>query len=338
MLDSCKYKKELNHFLGQSHNILLICHVNPDGDAIGSMIALGDYLQKSGKKVNMISPNYLQEFIKWMDGVEDIMIYTKQRKLCDEIISSSDLIIMLDFNQSNRLGEAEKTVMKTNTPKIIIDHHLDSGSFHNLLISDPLKCSTSEIVYEIVTCLNGGDYHTDRFAEAIYVGIITDTGNFEHGNFTGTTFRIMAELLDKGIDKVKIFNKVFNNFEESRLRLMGYALYEKMVILPEYRASYIVLTKKELDRYGYSKGDTEGFVNMPLSLKDVDFSTIIIEKDDYIKFSFRSKGEFPVNSFAQKYFGGGGHYNAAGGDYYDSLENAVKYFLESLKNFRGCEE
>jgi len=333
-----KYKKELIHLLGQAHNILLICHVNPDGDAVGSMIALGDFLQSRGKQVKMISPNNLQEFIKWMNGVNEILIYTRQKKHCDEIISNSDLIIMLDFNQANRLGEAEESVMKTGIPKIIIDHHLDSGSFQNLLISDPLKCSTSEIVYEIVSLINDGIYHTERFSEAIYVGIITDTGNFEHGNFTGTTFRIMAELLDRGIDRDKIFNKVFNNFEESRLRLMGYALYRKMVILPDCKAAYMVLTKEELDMYGYNKGDTEGFVNMPLSLKEIDFSTLIIEKKNYVKFSFRSKGEFPVNSFAQKFFGGGGHYNAAGGDYYDSLENAVNYFIKSLKKFRGCDE
>lgn len=338
MLAPDKYIKELIHLLGQSHNILLICHVNPDGDAVGSMIALGDFLQNRGKQVKMISPNNLQEFIKWMDGVDEILIYTRKRKNCDEIIKNSDLIIMLDFNQSNRLGEAEESVMKTNVPKIVIDHHLDSGSFQNLLISDPEKCSTSEIVYEIVSLINGGTYHTERFSEAIYVGIITDTGNFEHGNFTGNTFRIMAELLDRGIDRDKIFNKVFNNFEESRLRLMGYALYHKMVILADCRAAYIVLTREELDRYGYNKGDTEGFVNMPLSLREIDFSTLIMEKENYVKFSFRSKGEFPVNSFAQKFFGGGGHYNAAGGDYYDSLENAVDFFIKSIKKFRGCDE
>jgi len=337
VFDIDKYKKELLHYLNNSGNILLICHVNPDGDSIGSMLALYYYLKHLGKNVNMISPNYLQDFLAWMEGVEEINIYIRKRKKCKNIIEKSDLIIMFDFNQSNRPGEAEESILNSKAKKIVVDHHLNSGSFYDLMISNPGSCSTSEIVHELVSAMNGGVISLKGYIEAIYVGIITDTGNFEHGSFTGETFRIVAELLDAGLDRARIYNLVFNNFTESRIRLLGYTVFKKMIILHEYRTAYIVLTKKELIRFNYRKGDTEGFVNLPLTIKDVDFSALFIEKEGFVKLSFRSKGNFSVNEFAEKYFGGGGHYHAAGGDYYDTLENTVNYFLDVLKKTRGNE-
>jgi len=337
VLNTGKYKKELSYYLDNSYNILLICHINPDGDAIGSMLALYHFLMSKGKRVDMISPNFLQEFLTWMAGAEKINIFIKKRKKSLTIIERADLIIMLDFNQPNRLGEAEKPVLESKAKKILIDHHLNSDSFCDLIISDSNRCSTAEIVYELVTDLNGEKFKDVNFSEAVYVGIITDTGNFEHGYFSGNTFRIIADLLDTGIDKDRIYNLVFNNFTESRIRLLGYAVHNRMVILPEYHTAYIALTIKDLEKYNYRKGDTEGFVNLPLSIKGIDFSALFIEKEGLVKLSFRSRGEFSVSSFAEKYFGGGGHFNAAGGDYYDTLENTIKYFLEVLKKVRGNE-
>lgn len=337
MLELSKYKKELSDFLNRSDNILLMCHINPDGDAIGSMLALYSFLTSKGKKVEMISPNYLQEFLTWMKDSERINIFIRDRKKCLRYIEEADLIIMLDFNQSNRLGEAEKPVLKSSALKIVIDHHLDSDAFYDLIISDADRSSTAEIVHELVCMLNEGLFTERSYAEAIYVGIITDTGNFEHGSFTGNTFRMIADLLDAGIDKDRIYNLVFNNFTESRTRLMGYALYEKMVVMPEYKTAYISLTREELKRFNYHKGDTEGFVNLPLSINGIDFSALFIEKEGFVKISFRSRGDFSVNSFAGKYFQGGGHFNAAGGDYYDTLENTISYFLEMLKKERKSE-
>ncbi len=337
VFDADKYKKELSHYLNNANNILLICHVNPDGDSIGSMLAMYYYLKQIGKSVNMISPNYLQDFLIWMEGVEEINIYIRKRKKCNSIIEKSDLIIMFDFNQSNRLGEAEKSILNSKAKKIVIDHHLNSGLFYDIIISNPGSCSTSEIVHELVVAMNGSLIKIKGYIEAIYVGIITDTGNFEHGAFTGETFRIVADLLDSGLEKDRIYNLVFNNFSESRIRLLGYTIFKKMITLPEYHTAYIVLTKKELIRFNYRKGDTEGFVNLPLTIKEVDFSALFIEKEGFVKLSFRSKGNFSVSEFAEKYFGGGGHYNAAGGDYYDTLENTVNYFLDVLKKARGNE-
>ncbi len=332
MLDLAKYTKELSIQLKASANILIVCHVNPDGDAIGSQLALYHYLRSTGKNIEMISPNYLQEFLKWMKGVDEIKIFIKDRNGCKGVIDRSDLIIMLDFNQTSRLGEMEELVAASKAVKVIIDHHLNSADFSDLLISDPSKCSTSELIHLLITSLNKGPFRDTAYAESIYVGIVTDTGNFDHGSYSGDTFRIIADLLDAGIDKDRIFNLVFNNFSANRMRLQGFALNERMVILEESGAAYIALTKEDLGKYNYKKGDTEGFVNLPLSIKGVNFSAFFVEKEGFVKLSFRSKGSFSVSEFAEKYFGGGGHRNASGGDHFDTLENTLVYFLKAVKS------
>lgn len=280
----------------------------------------------------MLSPNNLQEFLKWMDGAEKINIFIKDRKKSKELIDSADLIILFDFNHSDRLGEAEESVLKSNAKKVIIDHHLNSKEFVDLIISDPAKCSTSELLHEIICDINGGLFKNKSYAEAIYVGIITDTGNFEHGAFTGNTFRIIADLIDLGIDNERLLNLVYNNFSADRMKLKGLALDRRMVVLPEFRTAYIHLSRSDLLEYNYKKGDTEGFVNMPLSIKGIDFTALFVEKDGFVKLSFRSKGSFSSSDFAGRYFKGGGHRNAAGGEHYDSLEGTIRYFLEVLKS------
>ena len=332
VLDAVKYTKELSKLLFHSGNILFVCHVNPDCDAIGSQLALYHYLASKSIIAEMISPNYLQEFLKWMDGAEKINIFIRDREKCKKLIENADLIVMFDFNHSDRLGEAEKYVLKSNAKKVIIDHHLNSEDFVDLIISDTEKCSTSELLHEIVQSVNKEKFMSRPYAEAVYVGIITDTGNFEHGAYSGNTFRIVADILDSGIEKNRIFNLVYNNFSADRLRLQGLALNRHMVVLPEFRTAYIFLTKADMVEYNYKKGDTEGFVNMPLSISGIDFTALFVEKDGFIKLSFRSKGSFSVNDFARVHFKGGGHLNAAGGEHYDTLENTIQYFLKALKS------
>jgi phosphoesterase RecJ-like protein len=331
LFELAKYTKELSELLDSADNILLISHINPDGDAIGSQLALYHYLASKGKKAGMMCPNNLQEFIKWMDGSDKINVFIRKRKKCITLIESADLILMMDFNQPNRLGEAEEYVTRSSATKVIIDHHLEPKDFANLIISDPSSCSTSELVHEMVTLMNGGPFLNKSYSEDIYVGIITDTGNFEHGSYTGRTLRIIAGLLESGVDKDQLLNIVYNNFSVDRMRLMGLALNERMTVLSEYRTAYISLTKKDLADFNHVKGDTEGFVNLPLSIKGINFSVLFIEKDNFVKLSFRSKGKFPVNEFASKYFAGGGHLNASGGEFYDTLEKTIKYFLKVLE-------
>jgi bifunctional oligoribonuclease and PAP phosphatase NrnA len=317
--DLSKYTKELSKYLSTSGNILLISHINPDGDAIGSQLALYHFLKANGRTVGMIAPNYLQEFLKWMDGTGSIEVFIKDRKKCKQLIEEADLIILLDFNHSSRLGEAEDLVIKSKAKKIIIDHHPEPAYFTDMVISEPTRCSTSELIYELIIQLNGEKFLNRSYAEALYVGIVTDTGNFEHGSYSSGTFRIVADLLDTGIEKDKIHNLIYNNFSSDRIRLQGYALNKRMVVLPEFKTAYIYLSKEDMKEYNHVKGDTEGFVNMPLSIKGICFSVLFIEKDGFVKLSFRSKGQFPSNEFASLYFSGGGHINASGGEYKDTL-------------------
>ncbi len=331
MLDLSKYTKELSKLFSISEKILLVCHINPDGDAIGSQLALYHYLKSKGRNVNMIAPNNLQECLKWLDGVDLINIFINDRQKCRKLIGEADLIILLDFNQPGRLGEAETYVTSSEASKIIIDHHLNPVNFATLVISDHTKCSTAELVYELIFNIEGESFVNKSYAEAIYVGIVTDTGNFEYGTYTGRTFRIVADFFDAGIEKNKILDLIYNNFSTERMMLQGFALNERMVVLPEFRAAYIYLSKNDLNRYHHLKGDTEGFVNLPLSIKGIEFSTLFIEKDKFVKLSFRSKGNFPSNEFAAKYFSGGGHLNASGGEYQASLDDTISYFRKALK-------
>jgi len=331
VLELSKYTKELSKLFSGSENILLVCHINPDGDAVGSQLALYHYLKTTGKTASMISPNNLQEFLKWMDGSDQISIFIKDRKKGKQLIEKADLIVMLDFNQPNRLGEAEEAVLSSKAKKIIIDHHLDARNFADIIISEPAKCSTCELVYELITLMNEGVFLSKPYSEAIYAGIITDTGNFEHGAYSGRTLRIVADLLETGIDRGKILNLIYNNFSADRMKLQGFALNQRMVVLPELKSAYIYLTRQDMADYNHAKGDTEGFVNMPLSISGIVFSALFIEKEGFIKISFRSKGNFPVNEFASEYFYGGGHLNASGGEYNDSLNNTIEFFLKMLK-------
>lgn len=341
MIETAKYTKELRDLIDSSDNILLFSHINPDGDAIGSQLALYEYIKAMGKPVEMISPNNLQEFLKWMHYADKINVFVKKRKECIQIIEKAKLIIMVDFNQPDRLGEAEKFVLESAAKRIIIDHHLDPSDFADLIITNPAKCSTAEIVNDLVTHINGQPFKNIHYSEDIYVGIITDTGNFDHGSFTAETFRTVAGLIESGVDRERILNTIYNNFSANRLKLMGFALNKRMIVIPELKTAYIWLSRNDLDEYRYVKGDTEGFVNIPLSIKGIIFSVLFIEKESFVKLSFRSKGRFPVNDFASKYFSGGGHMNASGGEYYDSLENTIAYFLkvlnENAESFKNIE-
>ncbi len=341
MPDLSKYTKRLSEHFINSANILLISHINPDGDAIGSQLALYYYLKSVKKNVEMITPNNLQEFLKWMDGSEKIRIYIRQKESCRRIIEKADLIVMVDFNQPDRLGEMEKIVSTSKAVKIIIDHHLNPKEFADISISDPSFSSTAELVHEVITLVEGKPFFTKQYSEALYVGIVTDTGNFEHGSYTSNTFRLVARLLENGIEKDRILNLLYSNFSETRLRLQGFALNERMEVLPEYQTAYIWLKKDDLDAYNYIKGDTEGFVNLPLSIKGIIFTAFFVEKDGFVKLSFRSKGNFPSNEFASQFFSGGGHMNASGGEYKDTMENSISYFLkvlkENFKRFNGNE-
>jgi phosphoesterase RecJ-like protein len=265
---------------------------------------------------------------------DDIIIYKKQTKQAKLAIANADLVICLDFNSLNRADKAEYAIRNTQAFKVLIDHHQQPECFADLIISDTAVSSTSELLYEIILQAEYMQYVDSDVAEALYVGIMTDTGSFSYSCNRSRTFFIVSRLIEYGIDVAAIHQKVYDTNSEERLRLLGHCLSKKLVVLDDCNTAYIYLDKKELKEFNYKKGDTEGVVNYALSLKGINLAAIFIEKENMIKVSFRSKGSFSVNEFARKHFNGGGHNNAAGGESYVSLEKSIKEFENLLENYK----
>jgi len=325
-----KYNKQLSELLGESKNIVLICHHNPDGDAIGSMLGFRRYLQLRGQNADMISPNSIQEFLLWMEGTNDIIIGEKEPGRAASLIREAGLLIMFDFNDLDRSGKLRDHIAESEARKILIDHHPNPVIKADLLISEPGMSSAAELVLALIKDIEGKSLQDNIFMESIYVGMMTDTGNFSFGSFNGDTLREVALMLDNGLNKDKIVSEVYDNFSIDRLRFKGFASNERLVYIEEYNTAYIYLRRADLDRFRYKVGDTEGFVNLPLSVKGVLMSALFIEKEDHIRISLRSKGDIDVNKLASKYFNGGGHKNAAGGKYAGSMEECLDYFEKVL--------
>jgi phosphoesterase RecJ-like protein len=332
--DFGKYTKELKKLIEEANHILLICHINPDGDAAGAMLALGRWIKARGKTPEMISPNALQKFLLWMKDVDKIIDFHHNAETGTRIIKEADLIIMVDFNSSQRMGKAEQLVLASKAKKVMIDHHPDPDNLADLVISDVSRSSTSELVYFLVNGMEGSDYNDIEFLTAVYVGIVTDTGNFEHGYYTGDTMRTVGHLLDRGVDKERVFNHIFSNFSADRMRLKGFALHSRMVVHPELHTAYIWLTKADLEEFKHVKGDTEGFANMLLSIYGVVLSVLFVERTGFVKMSLRSKGSFNANDLSRKCFNGGGHRNAAGGEMKGTIKEVVQHFENVLPSFR----
>ena len=321
----------------RAEKIVIVSHVSPDGDAIGSSLGLYHFLDALGKRVNVIMPNSFPAFFKWMPGANDIIIYNKYKDFADKLIQEADVICCLDFNVLSRIDEMEEAVKNSPARKLLVDHHLNPRDFSRITISHPGMSSTSELVFRLICQLGCFEDITKEGAECIYTGMMTDTGGFTYNSNSREIYLIIGELLSKGIDKDEICRRVFNTHSEGRLRLMGYVLYEKMQVFPAYRSALITLTREEQSRFQYAKGDTEGFVNMPLSMKDVDFSVFLREdtEKDMIKVSLRSVGDFPCNKVAADFFNGGGHLNASGGEFYGPMEEAVELFNQALAKYES---
>jgi len=326
----------LSQILSTPKKIAIIIHRNPDGDAIGSGVALQEFLLQKKHYTTLISPNEVPDYLKWMPNTDGILIFEKNQKEADAILNESALIFTLDFNDFSRTGKEFENSLQKQKDKtfVMIDHHLEPSNYAKFMFSDHHKSSTSEMVYEFIVQLSDNAAVSKDMATALYTGIMTDTGSFKFPNTTANTMRIAAELMDKGIAHNKIQIKIYDSFTTDKLHLLGEAL-NKLVFLPEYKTAYIALTKAELDKHNYKKGDTEGFVNYGLALADSNFAVMFLENDNEgVRISFRSKGDFPANEFAKKYFNGGGHLNAAGGRTQLSIEDAVNLFKEKLPEFK----
>ncbi|MEN9335640.1 MAG: hypothetical protein RLZZ500_627 [Bacteroidota bacterium] len=326
-----KEVQELKVLLEQPKKIAIIPHRNPDGDAMGSTLGLSHFLRKLGHSTQVISPNEFPEFLAWLPGTEEVMIYEKNRNQCTAFLNEQDLIFTLDFNALHRTGEMEFALNTLKIPMVMIDHHELPSNYAQFVFSDTAYGSTCEMIYHFIQDLKLGHLIDKTIATCLYTGIMTDSGQFRFPKTTGTTHRIVAEFIDLGVPNTEIPTLLFDNNSYDRLQLMGRAL-QNMKIFPELHSSYTTLSQDELNQFNYVKGDTEGIVNYGLTIKGIQFTAIFIEHKDegIVKISFRSQGNFDVNQFARTYFNGGGHINAAGGKSTDTLENTILRFENIL--------
>jgi phosphoesterase RecJ-like protein len=320
----------------QAKKILLTTHKSPDGDAIGSSLALYLHLKSLGYNVVVSIPDPAPEFLHWLPSFKDIITYKKNKQALISIIEECDLILTIDYNHFARTGsEMAKNLEASKATKILIDHHQEPDNFMKYKVWDVNASSSSQLVYDLIVGLSGKDAITKEIGECIYTGLMTDTGSFRFATCTSHTMRIAAHLLDCGVDGNKIHQLVYDQNSIDRLHLMGYAL-EKMVLLEDYFTAYISLSKEELDRFNYKSGDTEGLVNKVLSVKGVKVAALLSEKEGNIRISFRSSAQFSVNEFSRKHFNGGGHYHAAGGNLtHDNITQACELFESTIKKYKN---
>lgn len=322
---------ELKALLQTPRKICIITHKNPDGDAVGSSLALQLALQKMNHQVTAIVPNDFPIFLKWIPHQEDLLRFDKNKFESQSTINSAELIFTLDFNDLSRCGDVAEALQNINADFVMIDHHQQPADYAKFMYSDDKMGSTCEMIYHFLEKMNAINLIDKDIATCIYVGIMTDTGSFRFPATTNKTHQVVSKLIEAGADNTAIHQQTFDVNSYQRMQLLGVAL-KNMTLIPEFKTAYIHLSKEELEAHNYKKGDTEGFVNYGLSLENVVFAVIFIESldEDLIKISFRSKGDFDVNQFARKHFEGGGHKNAAGGRSMRNLTDTLSYFKEKL--------
>ena len=324
---------DLKNILTTTKKIVITTHKSPDGDAIGASLALFQYLKKLNKEVVVIVPDSFPEFLNWMSESSTIIYQDSQEELANQLIQNADLIFTLDCNGLDRIGGLSIPVAKSKAYKIVIDHHQDPKEFADHYIVDVACCSTSQLIYEFIENLGDLALIDKEIGACIYCGIMTDTGSFRYPSTTSKTFLIISNLVALGVEGSKIHERVYDTYSEHRLRLIGYALTEKMKVFPELNSAYISLSQKELNQFNFKKGDTEGLVNYMLSINGIKFAILITEKVDNISLSFRSKEDFYVNKIANQHFNGGGHIYAAGGMLEIPLEEAIKKVEEVIYQY-----
>ncbi|MGB3606604.1 DHH family phosphoesterase [Psychroserpens sp.] len=329
---------DITHIKSLLHSpkaIVIIPHKNPDGDAIGSTLGLYHYLKKHNHEAVIIAPNEYPDFLKWMPGEDSILKYEYQKEYCDDKLNAADLIFTLDFNALGRIGTMEEAVTASKAIKIMIDHHQQPDDYATFMYSDVTMSSTCEMVFNFIEMLGDLDDLDSEMATCLYTGIMTDTGSFRFSSTTSKTHAIVGHLIEKGADNSQIHNNILDTNSYERMQLLGKAL-TNLKVVPEYRTAYITLSQEELNTFNFKKGDTEGFVNYALSLKDIIFAAIFIEshQDNIIKISLRSKGDFSVNAVSRSHFQGGGHTNAAGGKSDLNLNQTIEKFISILPQYK----
>jgi len=328
--------EQLRTLVLHAETILCVCHRSPDGDAIGSLLGWSECLRMMGKEPQMIVPDQYPDFLQWMPNTEKIIRYDKHREGCDWTIQHADLIFCLDFNTISRTGDMTEALQKSPAQKVLIDHHLDPDVDAVLSISRPKASSASELVFRLAWQLGLFPQATNHFAVPVYCGMMTDTGGFTFNSTDPDIFYIISQLLTKHINKDKIYRNVYHNYSENRIRLMGYVMYEKLVYDAPHHAAYFTLSRNDLKRFHFIKGDAEGLVNIPQQIKGLKLSISLredTEKENLIWVSLRSVDDFPCNEVAARFFNGGGHLNASGGRLECSLDEAVRITQQAIIAF-----
>jgi len=322
---------KFKNLIKKSTNIVIVTHWSPDGDAMGSSLGLHLLLKKLGKKSQVIVPNGYPDFLHFLPANKSVIIYEKDKNKALRRIQQADLIFTLDFNNFKRLEGLGPALSDSSAPKVLIDHHQQPDTYPDLYFHDTAACSTCELVYDFMEGLGHKKLLDKKIAACLYTGLMTDTGSFRFPSVTARTHEIIAELIKTGLQPSEIHSAVYDSYSLDRLKLLGYALNEKLKIIEGYPIAYFLLTEKELQRFHYQKGDTEGLVNYPFSIKGIEVCALFNETSDYTKISFRSKGKIDMNQYARKYFEGGGHINAAGGKSTLSLPETEEKFIKTVK-------
>lgn len=319
---------------GEKRRIAIVTHTNPDGDAIGSSLAWAEILRGFGHEVSILVPNRYPSFLDWMTGIKQVVVAKESPEVADEKIASAEIVFVMDLNKIDRLDSMSEPLMASSAPRILIDHHLMPPDDYTLQFSFPQICSTAFVTYQLIEALCGTDVITTEMAENLYAGIMTDTGNFAFSYLTPELMRAVAVLLERGLNIPKVYNAVYNSYTASRVKLLGYSLGRKMEVLEQGKAAYISLTEKEMRRFNFQLGDSEGFVNYPLTIAGMKMSALFTETRKFVRVSLRSRGnEVDVNIFARKYFGGGGHKNAAGGKSFVSIEETIENYKKAVTEY-----
>ena len=319
-----------------AQKMVILSHTNPDGDAVGSSLAWAEALRSRGHHATCIVPNKFPYYLDWMTGIRDIVIYRNEAERAAEAVAEADVIFCLDFHTLSRLDALGDVVAANTTARrVLIDHHLDPSQDFDIIFSHPESSSTCFLVYSIIEALWGAESVTNTQAEVLYVGMMTDTGNFSFSHLTPELYRSLAVLSATGIDIPQIYNNVYNSFTEGRARLFGYVINRKMKIFHNGTVAHMSLTEKEMRRFWFQQGDSEGFVNYPLQIKKMKVSAMFTEHTDFIRVSLRSRGDIDVNIFAQRYFNGGGHKNAAGGKSFMNMEDTIAHYIKSVEEYHN---
>jgi phosphoesterase RecJ-like protein len=317
-----------------SPRIIITTHHKPDADALGSSLGLYNFLKEMGIASTVVSPTDYGDFLNWMPGETTVINFEREEAKATQLVQEADFIFCLDFNALKRINKLGDIVREAKCKKVMIDHHLEPEGFANYALWTTQVSSTCELIYQFIDILGETDKITKDIASCLYAGIMTDTGGFRHSSTYPSTHQATAALIEKGAEPNKIVEAIYDNYSESRMRFIGYCLNDKMQILREYNTALICVTAEELKQFEIITGDSEGLVNYGLSIKGIKLSVIIIDRTVARKMSFRAKGNFPANEFARKYFNGGGHFSAAGGESQDTIEATELKFKQALADYK----